>query len=378
MDLGIMIFNRPEPKKLYNQIRDLFSVYVLGGAPIIPESNEFYVVNNDYASAETIYSNIQRTLKELDWETACCSNLYKAASDLGIYPRPKMRHRGFVKIMGVNSTNIPLGTKFNIGQNVFEIDQQLSGNIYNIENGVVYIGVKNTVDELLGDVPSITNLQTPIVGVTEVKLLGYLCGGDTEENCEEFRKRAIQRRKTAYKPNIKWVVEKLEEFPCVTRVAIRECDECLYDGNTNVYVFFDNTFEYGIPPLNVVRQIDKWFYGKVKGAGQGQAPIGMFGSVYVPEVKKVDIQIISADCLSNNEINSFKTKLQELFSNFNPGDKLPKLWINVLLLNVNPNLTSYTVKILVDGVEHNEWCNHDEDLNVECDELIVLGEVTIK
>ena len=47
---------RPDPQALFNQLQSMFSSTVLGGGKVIPESNEWYVVTNDYAMAEQYYA----------------------------------------------------------------------------------------------------------------------------------------------------------------------------------------------------------------------------------------------------------------------------------------------------------------------------------
>ena len=45
---------RPEPQALFDSLRNAFSNTVLGGGKVIPESNEWYVIANDYAARELV------------------------------------------------------------------------------------------------------------------------------------------------------------------------------------------------------------------------------------------------------------------------------------------------------------------------------------
>ena len=74
------IILRPDPKVLFGQLQSMFSSTVLGGGQIIPESNEWYVVANDYAMAEQFYAIADQLWRENNPETACCDNLYKMAA----------------------------------------------------------------------------------------------------------------------------------------------------------------------------------------------------------------------------------------------------------------------------------------------------------
>lgn len=80
------IIPRPDPKILFDQIKNQFSSTVLGGGQVIPESNEWYVVANDYAAAEQFFAIADQMWREANPETACCDNLYKMAAQHGVFP----------------------------------------------------------------------------------------------------------------------------------------------------------------------------------------------------------------------------------------------------------------------------------------------------
>src|SRR5262245_66668595 len=101
------IITRPDPQILFNRIRDMFSVNVLGGATVVPESNEWYVISNDYAMAEQFYAIADQMWRETNPETACCDNLYKMAAQHGVFPRPAVHAEGYAKLTGVSETDVP-------------------------------------------------------------------------------------------------------------------------------------------------------------------------------------------------------------------------------------------------------------------------------
>ena len=100
-----------------------------------------------------------------------------------------------------------------------------------------------------------------------------------------------------------WIKQKLLEFPCATRVCVREgsccrCDaECTDCGCKNCgnrmefYVLFDDVFPCGIPPQNIVDDITDWLFGEHQGYGEGQVEIGVCGQIYAPMPLMVNVII---------------------------------------------------------------------------------------
>ena len=92
---------RPDPQALFDHLQNMFSSTVLGGGKVIPESNEWYVVTNDYAMAEQFYAIADQMWRETNPETACCENLYKMAAQHGVFPRPPSHADGYAKLTGI-------------------------------------------------------------------------------------------------------------------------------------------------------------------------------------------------------------------------------------------------------------------------------------
>ena len=89
---------RPDPQALFDHLRNMFSSTVLGGGKVIPESNEWYVITNDYAAAEQYYAIADQMWRETNPETACCENLYKMAARNGMFPAPASTAQGYAKL----------------------------------------------------------------------------------------------------------------------------------------------------------------------------------------------------------------------------------------------------------------------------------------
>ena len=107
------IILRPDPKQLFDQIKNQFSSTVLGGEQVIPESNEWYVVSNDYAMAEQYFAIADQMWRETNPETACCENLYKMAAQNGVFPYPASHAQGYAKLTGEVGSPVPQSLEIN-------------------------------------------------------------------------------------------------------------------------------------------------------------------------------------------------------------------------------------------------------------------------
>lgn len=374
---------RPDPQTLYQQITDLFSANVLGGAPVIPESNEWFVVNNDYAAAETFHSIAVAMFKEQDVATACCDNLVKLAADMGMYPAPASFAEGYVQITGVPGTAIPTNLEFQFAGKTYRINPLATTPDTINASGVAIIQVKATEpgtesnNPLSGGLTSGT-ITTPVPNIdSAVNVLGQFCNGAEAEDCEAFRLRVIERRKYGGKADYNWLVQKFKQWPCVTRVCRRLCG-CCFENRFEVYVFFDNTFPNGIPPANVAADLTRWMFGNPNGAGMGQAPMGVFGQVYVAATEAVNIDIINLDCVTEAQVKEIRRQFAELFRNLCPGEKVCRRWLDAIIMNVEPRACNYTMSINFQGTTLALNCFGTlGDINPPCDVLPILGELNI-
>src|SRR6185436_17364986 len=98
---------RPEPQALFDSLRNAFSNTVLGGGKVIPESNEWYVIANDYAAAEQYFAVADQMWRERNPETACCENLYIMAAQNGVFPKPASHAEGYARLTGVPHAKVP-------------------------------------------------------------------------------------------------------------------------------------------------------------------------------------------------------------------------------------------------------------------------------
>jgi Uncharacterized homolog of phage Mu protein gp47 len=385
---------RPDPQELFNHLRNMFSSTVLGGGKVIPESNEWYVVTNDYAAAEQFYAVADQMWRETNPETACCENLYKMAARNGMFPHPPSHAEGYARLTGVPGSAVPptmeiqtaIGTFVSVGTVPLTIP----------DTGTIVVRIRALVPgSHMNSTGSVTEgtLTTPAPGIDSTVQIcgGQFCGGSGEETCEEFRKRYMER--LAYQPRATqaWIKAKFLEFPCVTRVCVREgacctcgavdptdcsCKNC---GNCmNFYVLFDGVFPCGIPPLNVIEDIQDWMFGVHQGYGEGQVEIGVCGKIYCPNPIMINVIIDIEGCPSSTQKQIIEDYIRELFLRVCPSVPLRVKQLELIIASViGPEVNVQVRFEPVDGTwNRNEvWVNSCGDLEPECDFMPCLNEV---
>lgn len=390
---------RPDPQTLFNQFRDNFASTVLGGGKVIPESNEWYVVSNDYAAAEQFYAIADQMWREANPETACCDNLYKMAAQRGVYPRPAQSAQGYATLTGVPGSaipgyfeietsagiftsvgSLPLATMPSSGSLIVRIQALEPGAQGNANPGEVTTGT------LITAAPGIDGTVT-ICG-------GQFCNGAAAEECEAFRKRYLER--LAYQPRatMAWIKEKLLEWPCATRVCVREgeCCRCEPDcecvdcqckncGNRlEFYVLFDGVFDCGIPPQDIADSITTWMFGEHQGYGEGQVEVGVCGKIFVPRPLPVDVFIDIVGCPSIAQKQEIANQVCVLFQRICPS--LPFRIKQVELIVSQILGAEVNVGVRFEPPNGVTWSRDDVfvsvcgDLEPTCDVLPCLGQIS--
>jgi baseplate J-like protein len=389
---------RPDPQALFDHLKNMFSSSVLGGGKVIPESNEWYVVSNDYAAAEQFYAIADQMWREANPATACCENLYKMAAQRGVFPRPPAHAEGYAKLTGVPGTTIPsyfeIQTEIGIFTSVGTVpltmpnESEMVVRIRALQPGAE-MNAKGTITE--------GSLITEITGIdTFVKICGgQFCGGMGEETCEQFRKRYLER--LAYQPRatMEWIKQKFLEWPCATRVCVREgeccrctpeCPDCKSCGCDNCgnrmefYVFFDGIFPCGIPPEAVTQDITRWMFGENQGYGEGQVEIGVCGKVFTPRPLPVDVIIDIEGCPSLTQKQIIEGYIQELFVRICPSMPFRVKQVELIVASVIG--TQYSVEVRFEPPEGVTWSREDVwvtacgDLEPTCDVIPCLNAIT--
>lgn len=373
-------FNRPSSAVIRQRIEDMFSANVLGGAPIIPESNEWYVVNNDHAAQELFYSIAAQQWRERDPRYACCENLYDLAAQDGVFPRGATFARGYVRLTGTAGASIPPNLTFVFGNTNFVIDPAsrapetigASGDAVIMVQAVTPGSAGN--DLSTGTTGTVTTLAAGI-DTTATAYGSSFCGGQDAEDCEAFRRRYLARK--SYQPKADWAYfeAKALEWPCVTRVCRRSCS-CCDNGDIEAYVFFDGTFEHGLATQDVIDDMNQWMFGTPNGYGFGQMPIGVWGRLYTARAVPMTVDILNLSCVTADQLAEIKRQIGGLLATLCPGAKFCRKWIDAIILSINPKACDYVLNLIPEGEGLSVGC--DGDITADCDVLPVLGSFTVQ
>lgn len=322
---------KPDPKTLFDDLSTRFSTTVLGGAPIIPESNEYYVVGLETALHQEFYAVAEQFSRESDPRHMCCENLTKYGSDLGIYPRPANFSQGYVRVNGTPGTIVPATLRFQFGNAVFESASATLATVPDI--GYVVVRVAAIEPGLAGNISAtVGNLITPVPDLDSSVTLygGRFCGGSEAEDCEAFRARVLERQK--YQPRFvaDWLKKKAMEWPCVTDACDVGPECCITDqfGNPDCptriefYVLFRGTFDCGLPPQCVIDEINDWLFGDPQGYGLGQAEFGVCGGIRLAQAAKIDIVLDGMGCASPLQLQTIQTRITDFVARLCPSTTL--------------------------------------------------------
>lgn len=379
----------------------MFSSTVLGGGRVIPESNEWYVVANDYAAAEQFYAVADQMWREANPETACCENLYAMAARNGVFPRPATYAQGYARLTGTTGAAVPSSFEIDTDQGTYVSVGTVPLTIP--ANGEISVAIRALTPgpEMNADGEVLTGtLTTPAPGIdSEVAICGgQFCGGAAAETCEQFRKRYLDRLSYQPRATMAWIKQKLLEYPCATRVCVREgsccrcnaeCTECGCKNCGNqmqFYVMFDGVFPCGIPPYNVVEDITTWLFGEHQGYGEGQVEIGVCGQIYQPKPLKVNVVVDIVGCPSSSEKQIIEDQIVALFRRICPSVPFRVRQVELIAAVVLGAGTDVSVRFEIVGAEGQTgwvtvdgatvWVSQCGDIEPECDVLPCLNDIT--
>jgi len=388
---------RPEPQALFNRYLNLFSSTVLGGANVIPESNEWYAASVNYAIAEQMYAIAEQAWKERDPREACCENLQNLAAANGVYPRPAIFAQGYVKLTGTPNTLLPSPLEFTIGLQNFITASVITQPLEIGPSGTVVIRVRALVAGTAANEPGATGSMTTIVpGVNATIQVcgGSFCNGAAAEECEAFRARYLRRLQYNPRATNAWIIDKILEWPCATRALQRAgsccrcvdnvpggCEDCGCKdcgGRMEFYVMFDNSFPCGISPPEVVSEIEEWLFGSPQGYGLGQVEIGICGRLVVVNPLSVDIYIDIVDCISTTQRTSIQNQIREFFSTISPSIVLSARSIDTIIAGIAGAATNFSSRFeLVDPLDAANITASNCDLEPACDYLPCIRNIFI-
>lgn len=338
------IIERPEPQALWDIVQTRFSTTVLGGAPVIPESNEFYAVALDYAMHEEFYAFSEQQWREKDPRTACCENLVKMAAQVGFYPKPAEFAQGYVRITGNAGALISGQTlRFQFGSQIYETisvtpDAMPDSGEFTLRVAAINPGVDGNV--------AITNgtLITPVAGVSSQATVfgGTFCGGAEAEECEQFRSRYLARLQYQPRFTTEWLRQEALKWPCVTDVVDLgpNCCEIDTEGNAvcpnriEFYALFRNTFECGLAPQCVVDEMTDWLFGADQGKGLGQAEFGICGRIRTATAVYLNISIDGLSCATPSQVQAARERIEDFVSRLPPATNLTVEQIRFIILQI--------------------------------------------
>lgn len=384
---------RPSPQALFDRYRNMFSVTVLGGSPVVPESNEWYVTSLNYAMAEEFYAISEQAWKERDPRYACCDNLIKLAEADGIYPRAATQAEGYIKVTGTAGATLPDRLEVLIGDSNYQTVGVLPDEVPSTGTFVARVRALEPGTKGNGNGTTTTGtLASGVAGVNRtVELCGAtLCGGAEAEDCETFRRRYMDRKSYQPRATSAWLKEQLLAWPCATRVLERSgtccgCGdpcidpECQCEGcgdRLEFYVMFDNTFECGIPPENVVHDMNVWAFGERNGYGEGLLEIGVCGRIVQPVGVPVNVYIDIDGCPSASQQNQITADITALMRTVAPSQLLRAQQFELVVANIMGGDVNVQARVeLVTPDPDAGTINHCGDYEPACDYLPCLNEV---
>src|SRR5262249_49233243 len=104
------------------------------------------------------------------------------------------------------------------------------------------------------------------------------------ETCDELRQRVIAAEASGViSTNAEWYISKTLVYPGVTRACLDGGECCCDPTNLIIYPFMEGVYgnattaPYGVPPIEVIEEMNHWMWGKNNGRGEGLAPVGAQG-----------------------------------------------------------------------------------------------------
>lgn len=373
------IITRPEPQTLFDRIKSLFSAKVLGGAPVIPDTNEWYVVSNDYLAQELYYSIAEQQWRETDPRHMCCDNLVEWAARRGMHPRPASFARGYVKLSGTPGASINPAFTVQFGDVVYKVDA--GATVPSTMPDVGYTVVR-MIAQTAGEVgngltvgASTGTLGAPMAGISNTVEIygGEFCSGREAEDCETFRTRVLARFAKPHRTRLDDITDDLRDWPCVTRAMLRSCSCCAEKGRLDMFVFMDDSFEHGIPPQAVLDDMTAWYFGSPQGFGKGVADYGMEGQFYAATTVPVQLTISNLPCSSQAQVEDIRYRIGLLFADLAPGAEICRRMIDAIVIQVIGFNCEYDVVMVVEG----RTLSDPTSFVPECDELPIIGSLKI-
>lgn len=282
---------RPDIGELHGEIATELSKRLLGGAPVLPMSTEDVLAFVMAGTVNLMFGAVTQALKENNPATMCCDNLVTYGAVHGIDLRGATRSKGYVAITGIPNTVIPRNIRFvGASSREYKLDPGVTTNPMTLNSAgaaslrVVAVTAGSQFDLANG---SDLTVSTTIPGIDiDATVVGNgLTGGTSDESCEELRRRIIMAEASAaITTNEAWYLSEAMKYPGVTRVCTEDCEGCCNPAFLDLYPFMEGVFgdaataPYGVPPQEVLDEMNQWMFGIHNGKGEGLAPVGQRGA----------------------------------------------------------------------------------------------------
>lgn len=407
--------DRPDADALFTRIQQMFQNTMLGGATVVPESNEWYAISLNYAMMEEFYAISEQAWKERDPRQACLENLVLMAARDGVYPRAAVPAQGYLKLTGTAAAALPAPLDFTVdGTQYVTATDTLQPTALD-DTGNAVIRVRAVTPGSAGNITATTGtLDTAVANVNAAVEVcgGSFCAGADAEDGEVFRQRYLRRLQYQPRATVEWIKEKLLEWPCATRAVLREgsccgcgceeqaiqlgstatgCEDCgcvECGGKMNFYVLFDDSFDNGIAPETTLREIEDWMFGTPQGYGLGQVEMGVCGKIVPVTAVQVDVFVDIVDCPTSADLANVQTVVEEFFKTVEPSKAVSSNSLSSALTRLLGD-TDIDVRIELVNAADGYGASYgpsDADSKVyvsgcslepDCDYTLTLNEVTI-
>ena len=380
---------RPTLAALFAQASARFSIDVLKGSEIIPETNEWYVVGLHTAMMDEFFSIADQLAKDLDPTQCCCESLYEIAARDGIYPRGATGASGYVTFTGTAGAKLPTQLGVVLGDEALFTTSKLPFEVP--ASGTVTARVRSQstgskMNQSTGADQTLA-LTTTYTGLSSTATLhgGLLCGGTDAEECEPFRERYHERLRMKPRSRAADIETLILSWPCATRVArrggscckIEEDASCasLCTNGLNYYVFFDGTFENGLAPQCTIDEMNTWLFGTTPGAGEGQADIGVCGSLHTATAVPVAVMIAGLDCYGRTKKTMVEERIAALFKTMDPSSFLLQRAVEAVIVQIYGASVDFELTMTPESTAHCTVypCG---DIEFDCDYVPTLQCVT--
>lgn len=375
---------RPSAQGLWQKTQDMFSSTVLGGSPVIPESNEYYVAANDYAMAEEFYSLSEQQWRERDPRYACCENLVDMASKDGVYPYPASPAQGYVEITGTAGAALQQNMQFQIKNQMYIPAGTVPAAVPSSGRLTLrLVAITPGPDGNLDPNTTIGTITTPLPGVNSTVTIfgGQFCGGGLAETCEQFRTRYLDRSRYKPRATLDWIKQKILEWPCVSRVCERAGSCCTgatgginnCSGNLELYVLFDGSFACGLAPQSVIDEMNTWLFGTPQGYGLGQLEWGVCGQLFTAQPASINVGVFGAGCLTPAEQTTITERIADYIDRLCPSEILN---VRQLDTTVAQLVGDAAFSVVIDPLDANSTRDLCGDVTPVCDYRLCLNNVT--